>query len=71
MYAPFVEAEGGLPNLATIESLITAKTRAILVVSPSNPTGAISPPETLRELFEEAGQTVPVDAPSHRTPPCG
>jgi aspartate/methionine/tyrosine aminotransferase len=54
VYAPFVEAEGGLPNPATIESLITDKTRAILVVSPSNPTGAMSPPETLRELFDVA-----------------
>jgi aspartate/methionine/tyrosine aminotransferase len=54
VYAPFVEAEGGLPNPATLESLISAKTRAILVVSPSNPTGAISSPETIRQLFEVA-----------------
>lgn len=54
VYAPFVEAEGGFPNPATIESLITDRTRAILVVSPSNPTGAISPPGTIRELFEIA-----------------
>lgn len=52
--APFVEAEGGLPNPATIESLITERTRAILVVSPSNPTGVISPPETIRELYDVA-----------------
>jgi aspartate/methionine/tyrosine aminotransferase len=54
VYAPFVEAEGGLPNPATIESLISTRTRAILVVSPSNPTGAISSPETLRELVDVA-----------------
>jgi aspartate/methionine/tyrosine aminotransferase len=54
VYAPFVEAEGGFPNPATIESLITDRTRAILVVSPSNPTGAITPPGTIRELFEIA-----------------
>ncbi len=54
VYAPFVEADGGLPNPETIESLITDKTRAILVVSPSNPTGAITPPETIRALFEVA-----------------
>jgi aspartate/methionine/tyrosine aminotransferase len=51
---PFVEAEGGLPNPATIEGLITARTRAILVVSPSNPTGAIAAPETILELFDVA-----------------
>ncbi|MFZ2948464.1 MAG: aminotransferase [Desulfuromonadaceae bacterium] len=54
VYAPFVEAEGGVPNPATIERLITSATRAILVVSPSNPTGAITPPDTIRELFEVA-----------------
>ena len=54
VYAPFVEAERGLPNPATIESLITAKTRAILVVSPSNPTGAIASPDTICELFDVA-----------------
>ncbi len=54
VYAPFVESEGGLPNPATIESLINDRTRAILVVSPSNPTGAITPPETVRELFDLA-----------------
>ncbi len=54
VYAPFVEAEGGIPNPATIESMITLRTRAILVVSPSNPTGAITPPEVIRELFDIA-----------------
>ena len=54
VYAPFVEADGGLPNPATVESLITDRTRAVLVVSPSNPTGAIVSPETIRALFEIA-----------------
>lgn len=54
VYAPFVEAESGLPNPATIENLITDRTRAILVVSPSNPTGAITPSDTIRELFDVA-----------------
>ncbi len=54
VYAPFVEAEGGVPNPATIESLITGRTRAILMVSPSNPTGVITPPDTIRELFDLA-----------------
>ena len=54
VYVPFVEAEGGIPNPATIEGLITDRTRAILVVSPSNPTGAITPPDTVRGLFDLA-----------------
>jgi aspartate/methionine/tyrosine aminotransferase len=45
--APFVEAEGGVPSPAAIEGLVTSRTRAILVVSPSNPTGAVTSPETL------------------------
>jgi hypothetical protein len=51
VYAPFVEAEGGVPNPAVIESLITDKTRAILIVSPSNPTGAITPSTVIHELL--------------------
>jgi len=54
VYAPFVEESGGLPDLATISGLITAKTRAILLVTPSNPTGAVIPPATVRALFELA-----------------
>ena len=56
VFAPFVEEGGGLPNPATIESLITPATRAILVVSPSNPTGAIIPADSLRALFDVAGR---------------
>ncbi|MEI6214242.1 MAG: aminotransferase [Desulfuromonadales bacterium] len=54
VHAPFVEADNGIPSPATIEKLITAKTRAILVTTPSNPTGAVTPPDTIRELFEIA-----------------
>lgn len=50
-YAPFDEASAGLPSPAVIESLISARTRAILLVTPSNPTGAIIPPDTLAELY--------------------
>lgn len=51
VYAPYREKERGLPSPATIASLITPRTRAILLVSPSNPTGTVIPPELLRELY--------------------
>lgn len=54
VYAPFDEASGGLPDVDVIAGLITPKTRAILLVTPSNPTGAVTPPATLRRLFELA-----------------
>ncbi|MFO7766093.1 MAG: aminotransferase [Pelovirga sp.] len=51
---PFDPDTGGLPNLAAIEQKITPKTRALLLVSPSNPTGAIIPSEQLEQLFDLA-----------------
>lgn len=54
VYAPFDEASAGLPSVAVIDSLITERTRAILLVSPSNPTGAITPPGMLEELYDLA-----------------
>jgi hypothetical protein len=54
VYAPFDETSAGLPSPAVIEALITSRTRAILLVTPSNPTGAITPPETLAELYDLA-----------------
>jgi len=56
VYAPFDEASGGLPSVATIAGLITARTRAILLVTPSNPTGAVIAPETVRELYRLAAR---------------
>ena len=56
VYAPFDEAGGGLPCLETLAGLISAKTRAILLVTPSNPTGAVLAPETVRELYQLAAR---------------
>ncbi len=56
VYAPFVEKERGLPNPASIAPLITPRTRAILLVSPSNPTGTVIPPDRLRECYHLARQ---------------
>ena len=54
VYAPFDEAAAGLPSPTIIAPLITPQTRAILLVTPSNPTGAITPPERLDELYDLA-----------------
>ncbi|WP_224984253.1 aminotransferase [Geomonas agri] len=54
VFAPFDESTGGLPDVAAIAGLITDKTRAILLVTPSNPTGAVIPPETINELHQLA-----------------
>ena len=53
-YAPFDPATGGLPSVAAIAGLITPRTRAIILVTPSNPTGAITPPALLKELYQLA-----------------
>ncbi len=37
-------------DLGAIEEAITAKTRAVIINSPHNPTGKIYPPETLKSL---------------------
>lgn len=43
-----------LPNLQDIESKINANTRAIVVINPNNPTGALYPKETLEGIIEIA-----------------
>ncbi|TLM60401.1 MAG: aminotransferase [Deltaproteobacteria bacterium] len=51
VYAPFTAGGGGCPDPAVIAGLITPKTRALLLVTPSNPTGAVIPPAVIDELF--------------------
>ncbi|MBP0615025.1 aminotransferase [Jiella mangrovi] len=42
---------GFLPDPDRLEALIDDRTRALVLVSPNNPTSAIYPPELLRDLF--------------------
>ncbi len=44
------EGNGWLPDLADIRSKISGRTRAIVVINPNNPTGALYPDDLLREL---------------------
>ena len=50
------EANGWLPALDDIRAKITDKTRALVVINPNNPTGAVYPTEVLKELIEIARQ---------------
>ena len=43
---------GFQPDLEEIESLITQRTRALVINSPGNPTGVIFPQETIRALLD-------------------
>ncbi|SHH00506.1 pyridoxal phosphate-dependent aminotransferase [Streptoalloteichus hindustanus] len=48
------EQAGWLPDLADIASKITDRTRALVLINPNNPTGAVYPRELLTELVELA-----------------
>lgn len=50
------EATGWLPNLEDIRAKITSRTRAIVIINPNNPTGALYPKELLLEIIEIARQ---------------
>jgi len=50
------ESEGWQPDLDDIEAKITPRTRAIVVINPNNPTGAVYPPEVLRGIGELAAR---------------
>jgi alanine-synthesizing transaminase len=50
------EGSGWLPDLDDIRSRITPRTKAIVVINPNNPTGALYPVDLLRELVEIARQ---------------
>jgi len=49
-------ARGWLPAAEEIEALITNRTRALVLINPNNPTGAIIPDETIRQTLELAAR---------------
>lgn len=51
---PSSGAEGWAPDLASVRALVTPRTKALVVISPNNPTGAVIPPRTLVGLAEIA-----------------
>ena len=50
------EGAGWLPDLDDIRAKINNNTRAIVLINPNNPTGALYPTELLREILEIARQ---------------
>ncbi len=47
-------SRGWMPDLDHLNSLVTPATRALVVIDPNNPTGAVYPTETRRALLEFA-----------------
>lgn len=50
------EQSGWFPDINDIKSKITENTRAIVVINPNNPTGALYPVEVLQQIVEVARQ---------------
>ncbi len=50
------EGSGWLPDLADIRSKVTPNTKALVVINPNNPTGALYPVDLLKDLLEIARQ---------------
>jgi alanine-synthesizing transaminase len=50
------EGAGWLPDLNDIRGKITAQTRAIVIINPNNPTGALYPDALLKDILEIARQ---------------
>lgn len=53
-YYPCPASRGHLPDPDEIEALITPRTRALVLINPNNPTGAVYPRELLQALVEVA-----------------
>ncbi|MCU0609327.1 MAG: pyridoxal phosphate-dependent aminotransferase [Chitinispirillaceae bacterium] len=50
------ESSEWYPDIADIRKKITPNTRGIVIINPNNPTGALYPPEILKEIVEIARQ---------------
>jgi alanine-synthesizing transaminase len=50
------EGSGWMPDIADMKAKITPRTKALVVINPNNPTGALYPESVLREIVEVARQ---------------
>ena len=55
-YYPLQNARGWQPDIEKINSLITNRTRALVLINPNNPTGSITPDETTKQILEVAAR---------------
>ena len=56
LYYRLDSTRGWMPDLDHLKSLVTPATRALVVIDPNNPTGAVYPVETRRALLDFADQ---------------
>ena len=54
VHYPCHAKNGFVPDAAELETLISPRTRALVLINPNNPTGAVYPEEVLRELVSLA-----------------
>ena len=45
------ESKGWLPDMEDMRAKLTPRTRAIVIINPNNPTGAVYPDETLKDII--------------------
>lgn len=50
------EQSGWYPDIDDLKSKITERTKAVVIISPNNPTGAVYPPELLNRIIELAAE---------------
>jgi alanine-synthesizing transaminase len=56
IYYTLESTNGWEPSLEEVASLMTPRTRALLLINPNNPTGSIIPDETTKQLLELAAK---------------
>ena len=56
VYYPCPAQRGHLPDAGEIEALITPRTRALVIINPNNPTGAVYPRALLEALVDVAAR---------------
>jgi len=55
-YYRLVPERNWMPDLDHLRSIVTPDTRALVIIDPNNPTGAVYPPDVRRELLDFADQ---------------